>query len=423
MLSIGLMSGTSMDGIDAALIETCGNTTITDLAHFSVSYTNEMKTLLKIAEFATRQSAGNLSATHNYFPEAIYHYLTTEHNLTTETIPTAIAALNYYIHANTNIAVTFSDVIQHSTILHADVVQQLLKNSNYLATQINVIGYHGQTLFHHPAKKITVQIGDGKLLTKLTGITTVNDFRSHDVAMGGQGAPFAPLYHHALAIRDKKYPVAIVNCGGIANVTLITDEQPTHILGFDTGPGNGLIDRYVKKSMQGREHMDENGKYGSQGMVDNTLLKLLYEKAVHINNQNFFAQQPPKSLDIGNLHLIEELQYLSIQDACRTLEAFTADSIVKSIDFFNAVPTQWILCGGGWHNPIIKHEFMTRLKNRIGNNADIQTADEAGWNSQAMEAQIFAYLAVRCLLKLPISMPGTTRVPTPLTGGVIHYSS
>jgi anhydro-N-acetylmuramic acid kinase len=421
MLSIGLMSGTSMDGINAALIKTNGKANIDELANQTLPYDVEMKLLLKAAEFATRRSLGNLPAAKSYFPNAIRDYLKSEFDFNDTVIAAKLEQLNHYFHGEKSTAISFDHIIQRSTELHAEAVNALLKHADYAAKDIQVIGYHGQTLFHNPAGKITIQIGNGKLLAELTGITTVNDFRSHDVEMGGQGAPFAPLYHHALALRDKKYPAAVVNCGGIANITIITDLHETHIIGFDTGPGNGLIDRHVRQRTQNREHMDTNGQYGSQGVVHTDILKLLYEKSIILNNKNFFQMQPPKSLDIGDLQLIPELNTLSLEDACRTLEAFTADSIVNSIDFFNNnVPTHWILCGGGWHNPVIKLELETRLARKINSPLKIMTADEAGWNSEAMEAQIFAYLAVRSLHQMPISIPGTTRVPRPLTGGLIH---
>ena len=207
-----------------------------------------------------------------------------------------------------------------------------------------MIGYHGQTLFHSPANKISLQIGSGSQLAELTGITVINDFRSNDIHHGGQGAPFAPLYHQALAVRDKKYPLVVVNCGGIANISEITGPDENSLFGFDTGPGNGLIDRYVKQQTQGKEHMDLNGQYGVEGVVDETLLNLLYEKSLTVRGENFFQMSPPKSLDIGDLTLIPEINLLSLQDACATLEAFTADTIARSTSYFQQPqPQHWIL--------------------------------------------------------------------------------
>lgn len=424
MLSIGLMSGTSMDGIDAALIETDGKTAVTELGDTSLSYDIEFRILLKAAEFAVRQKAGDLTAAKLYYPEAIKDYLATEFGILSALVPKKLHTLSLYFHGNENTPITFDEIIRRSTELHAKAVNNLLNKTQYPASKIDVIGYHGQTLFHRPSEKITIQIGSGSLLAKLTGITVINDFRSRDIHSGGQGAPFAPLYHQALAIRDKKYPVVVVNCGGIANVTVITGETDTDISGFDTGPGNGLVDRFVRQCTQGKEHMDTNGQYGSKGTINATIFDLLYKKAITTKEKNFFALKPPKSLDIGDLHLIPELNSLSVEDACATLEAFTADTIVNSTHFFACdIPTTWILTGGGWKNPVIRRELDERLKKKIGPTVTIITADEAGWNSQAMEAQIFAYLAVRSFYNLPISLPGTTRVPKPLTGGYINLPS
>jgi anhydro-N-acetylmuramic acid kinase len=237
------------------------------------------------------------------------------------------------------------------------------------------------------------------------------------VAAGGQGAPFAPLYHQALAVRDHKLPVAVVNCGGIANITIIQDADESGLLAFDTGPGNGLIDRLIRQRTQGREGMDRDGHYGLQGKVCEKTLAALFAKSLMQEGKNYFELSPPKALDIGDMVLIPELETLSLEDACATLEVFTAESIVRSLKLVNIpIPQHWILAGGGWHNPVILRE----LKSRLGSGIQVMTADEAGWNSQAMEAQIFAYLAVRSLEKKPLSLPGTTRVPAPMTGGELY---
>jgi anhydro-N-acetylmuramic acid kinase len=421
MLSIGLMSGTSMDGIDAALLETDGKSQITEIADISISYDIEFTTLLKTAEFAVRKADGDLVIARGNFAKTTAEYLQKEFVLADADSNQQVKKLARYFHGNENIPVTFDDIIQRSTELHAAIVERLLQKSNQQAANIKVIGYHGQTLFHRPAAKISLQAGDGKMLAEKTGITVVNDFRSKDVAAGGQGAPFAPLYHQALSVRDNKIPAAVVNCGGIANITVINGADPIDMLGFDTGPGNGLLDRFVKQRTQGAERMDLNGKYGSRGKVHADILKLLYEKSILLNGKNFFALTPPKSLDIGDMNLIPDLDDLSIEDGCATLAAFTADSIANSIEFFSEhIPEYWILAGGGWKNPVILAELKTRLQKRINTNVTIVIAESAGWNSTALEAQIFAYLAVRSLQGLPISFPGTTRVNAPLTGGCVH---
>lgn len=413
MLSLGLMSGTSMDGIDAALIETDGKNSVRELGHLFLSYTPEMKILLKAAEFAVRRARGDMLIAATHYPQVLLDYLQDRLGLPEPQLSEILKNL---------ITITFAEVIQRSTELHAKAVHQLLQKTSYTPKQIDVIGYHGQTLYHSPAQKITIQVGDGKLLAELTGITTVNDFRSQDVAMGGQGAPFAPLYHQALAIRDNKHPMAVINCGGIANISFITGANSDEVFGFDTGPGNGLIDVCVKQRTQGKEHMDTHGQYGKQGKVHAAIFDLLYQHAITV--EKFFLTPPPKSLDIGDLHLIPELQSLSLADACRTLEAFTADTIVNSINFFNGeIPEYWILAGGGWNNPVIHHELITRIQHKTTAKTQVLTAEAAGWNGQSLEAELIAYLAVRSVYQLPISLPNITSVPTPLMGGVTHISS
>lgn len=422
MLSIGLMSGTSMDGIDAALLETDGSANvIKDLGHTSISYDPQFKILLKAAEYAVRQHLGDMDKARLYYPQAIKDYLEKELRMPEININNKISELSAYLHGieQSSKPITLDEVIQHSTELHAEVVEKLLEKTGYKAMQIDVVGYHGQTMFHRPSIKISVVLGHGQYLADQLGITVVNDFRSRDVAEGGQGAPFAPLYHQALAIRDKKIPVAVVNCGGIANITLIKNSNELDLIGFDTGPGNGLIDRLIRQRTNGNENMDTDGQYGKKGRVDEKVLQALYEKSLIKDGKNFFSTRPPKSLDIGDMELISELDSLSLEDACATLEAFTADTIINSLKLLVdvEVPQNWILVGGGWHNPVIRQELENRLKEKLGKPAQVLTADEAGWNSQAMEAQIFAYLAVRSLQNKPLSVPGTTRVPKPLSGG------
>lgn len=416
MLSVGLMSGTSMDGIDAALLETDGTPTgLCELGYTSLVYDPRFRKLLKAAEYAIRNCSGDMQKANHYFPQAIHDYLVNELKIID---PQAeMVVLQGYLPDQ----ITLANVIQHSTELHVEVVRTLLKKLNYSVEQIDVVGYHGQTMFHQPTRKISIVLGDGKYLAEQLGITVVNDFRSADVAAGGQGAPFAPLYHLALAIRDHKIPAVVVNCGGIANVTLIKNSTENDLLSLDTGPGNGLIDRLVTQRTQGKENMDVDGFYGLNGLVHENVLQKLYEKTIAKEGKNYFSIPAPKALDIGDMNLIAELDALSLEDACATLEAFTADSIIKSLELLKTeLPKYWILAGGGWKNPVIKRELIMRLKQKLGDEVQVQTADEAGWNAQAMEAQIFAYLAVRSLQKKPLSVPGTTRVPEPFTGGKIH---
>ncbi len=404
-----------MDGIDAALLETDGTPALLkELGDISIDYDASFKILLKAAEYALRKYRGDLAQAKMHYPEALKTYLSSEFKYSNKEIENQLHNLSHYLQND----ISLDSVIQHSTELHAQAVQHLLKETGYTAKQIDVVGYHGQTLYHQPEQKISIIVGDGQALADQLGIRVVNDFRSDDIAAGGQGAPFAPLYHQALAIRDHKIPALVVNCGGIANVSLINTAQELDLVAFDTGPGNGLIDRLVRQRTAGKESMDKDGRYGQRGQLNPEVLQALYAKAIVKDQQNYFSMKPPKSLDSGDLHLIPELEALSLEDACRTLEFFTADSIVKSVEALDStIPLLWVLAGGGWNNPVIESTLKQRVLERWGDQAVVVNANALAWNSQAMEAQVFAYLAVRSLHNKVLSVPGTTRVSTPSSGG------
>ena len=420
------MSGTSMDGIDAALIQTDGTPQqIQSIGHVYLPYDPLVHLLFKAAEFGVRKHRGQLDPQSDALHQAISDYLHQHAAQQGQTPSTTLAAMQTLLGHSPNASIIqLEDVIQLSTRLHAKAAQTLLQKTQYRASQIDVIGYHGQTLWHHPSTQDSVIIGDGAYLAQALKITVVNDFRSQDIATGGQGAPFAPLYHQALAVRDNVLPVAIVNCGGIANITFIPNDNVSDLLGFDTGPGNALIDTIVRQRTN--EHMDRNGQYGSQSTLNTTelnlLLKKLYDKTLIRNSQNYFKQVPPKSLDYGDFELTAELDTLSLADVCYVLEVFTADTIVDSLKFLephHPPPQTWILAGGGWSNPVITTALKQKLTQRLGKQVHIQTADEMGWHNQALEAELFAYLAVRSLRNLPLSYPNTTGVPQPQCGGTV----
>lgn len=422
MLSIGLMSGTSMDGIDASLVETDGEDQVKELACLSMDYDAEFKLLLHAAQFCVKEHQGDLQrAKNDYANTGLKRYLESELKMLSINLDKQLTKLNDYARniMGIELPLTFDHVIEYSTKLHADVVLQLIARNDYQASDIDVVGYHGQALYHQPDQGISIVLGDGQLLANSTCIAVVNDFRSNDVAAGGQGAPFAPIYHQALAKQDGFVPAAVVNCGGIANITLILSDNPEDLIGFDTGPGNGLIDRLVRHRTQGTDLIDKDGKFGLEGTVNETTLAKLREQCIVKGGENYFDCKPPKSLDFGDLKLIEELNDLSLEDACATLEAFTAEMIVDSLKLIalDKPPTIWILAGGGWNNPVIKRELQQRLKNTIGDHVEIKEANDIGWNNQSLEAQIFAYFAVRSLQGKPLSAPGTTQVPKPMTGG------
>lgn len=404
--AIGLMTGSSMDGIDAVILRTDGESYAEHIAGESVSYGPEFHLLLRIAEYAVQREKGDLKLAEKHFNQHIHKYL--QEKGLSEKLPSLNEELGQKL--------TLANVINKLTTLHGQLVQSLMNKAE--VKDVDVIGFHGQNLYHNPVQKLTIQVGDGQLLANMTGIPTVNDFRSNDVLHGGQGAPLAPMYHRVLACRDKLYPVAVVNCGGIANISIIYGPQEEDVIGFDVGPGNALVDRYVRYKTDGREFMDLDGQYGKKGMVDRYVLALLQERAIVNYKDDFLKASPPKSLDARNFALIPELDSLSFEDACATLEAFTAKCIVGSIDLIEqAAPKVWVLAGGGWNNPVITGFLKQLLIDKIGLEVKVMTADEVGWNSKYIEVEIFAYLAVRSLKGLPISMPQITGVSRPMLGG------
>jgi anhydro-N-acetylmuramic acid kinase len=416
--SIGLMSGTSMDGIDAGLIQSDGKSDIRELGHFSYRYEVDVHLLLKAAEYTVNQYKGDLQKMRNHnFEDHLIKFLKQLMGVTDDSLELKLKSFRKLLK---NEIINYDNIIELSTRLHAQVVNSLLKQQNLTPEQVDVIGYHGQTLYHSPQNRITIQAGVGDLLAKLTGIKVVDDFRIRDVEAGGQGAPLVPLYHQALAIRDKLIPVAVINCGGIANISVINGPNPQDIVGFDTGPGNGLVDLFVKIRTSGQQYMDENGKYGLKGKICEDILDSLHNFSVEKGNKNYFDIKPPKSLDIKDLKLIDQLKELSIEDGCATLEAFTADSIVSEMKHVKQVPKQWVMVGGGWNNPVIKRELINRLQEKIDRNIEVYEASQVGWNTDAMEAQTFGFFAVRHLLQLPISFPNITGVPKEMTGGTLH---
>lgn len=357
MLAIGLMSGTSLDGIDAALIETDGEARVRAIAFRGEAYSDAARAQLV--------EATRLALTYDR-PRAS---------------PELVAA---------------ADLV---TRCHAFAVHKLLRDADVLASAISVIGFHGQTVAHRPDRGWTWQIGDGAALSAATGIRTVSDFRSADVAAGGQGAPLLPVYHRALAA-GMDGPVAVLNLGGIANVTCIDGDA---LIAFDTGPANGLIDTWIEAATGAR--FDANGALAAGGRVDATVLSAMLDHP-------FFDQPPPKSLDRSDF-TIQPARGLSAADGAATLTAFTAASVEEGLRHLPARPRRLIIAGGGRHNSTMLAMIAARTR------LTPEPADALGWNGDAMEAEGFAYMAVRTLTGLPISFPGTTGVPNATSGGVI----
>ncbi|HKJ62039.1 MAG TPA: anhydro-N-acetylmuramic acid kinase, partial [Hyphomicrobiales bacterium] len=270
------------------------------------------------------------------------------------------------------------------------------------ANDIGVIGFHGQTVLHRPEAGLTVQLGDAPQLANATGIDVVYDFRVADMAAGGQGAPFVPAYHRALAEHsDLPLPAVIINLGGVANATYIGANG--ELIAFDTGPGNALIDDWLKAT-RGQPY-DENGALAASGRTDQARLEKML-------SDPYFLNKPPKSLDRRDFS-IDLVRGLSPEDGAATLTAFTAGGLVCSLAHFPQTPEVFILCGGGTHNATLIKALRALLNGRV------ELADTLGWNADAIEAQAFAFLAVRSLMGLPLSFPGTTGVAEPVQGGVL----
>jgi anhydro-N-acetylmuramic acid kinase len=354
--SLGLMSGTSLDGIDVALIRSDGETVVERGPSATYVYDQKQQGILRQA------LADALEITER--GQRLGHLFETEELLTK---------------------------------WHASAVQQFLDKNSLTYSNIDVIGFHGQTVIHKPEQHLTVQLGDGQSLVNATKIQVVYDMRAADVAAGGQGAPLVPAYHRALA---QETPVAFVNVGGVGNVTHIAPDG--HLNAFDTGPGNALINDWMKK--HGGMDFDDSGKTAARGKISVPHLKAALAS-------EYFAKRPPKSLDRNSFaHL--DFSGLNLDDGAATLTAFTAHSIARAAHWFHEQPLAWVICGGGRHNETLMQMLREILPN-------VHSAEERGLNGDSMEAEAWAYLAVRSLRGLPITFPGTTGVKHEMTGGVL----
>jgi anhydro-N-acetylmuramic acid kinase len=365
MKAIGLMSGTSMDGVDIALLETDGERIEAFGPTGGRDYTGEERAFLREAVKAAAQLSNRTDRT---------GMLAKAEQLITE--------------------------------IHAEAVDAFLIEHKLARDEMRVVGFHGQTVLHRPETGLTVQLGDGQLLADLTGLDVVYDFRADDMAEGGEGAPLVPVYHGALAeFSALPRPAVIVNIGGVANVTFIGEDGG--LLAFDTGPGNALLDDWMMLRLG--EARDENGQLASRGQTDGRRLEAMLAHP-------YFLRKPPKSLD-RNAFALDAMEGLSPEDGAATLTAFTAASLICGAAHFPAAPKIFVLSGGGTRNASLVGALRKLLPGRI------ELADDLGWNAGALEAQAFAFMAVRSLRGLPITFPGTTGVPQPTTGGVLAQPS
>ena len=362
--AIGLMSGTSLDGVDVALIETDG-LRVTGFGPTGYrAYREDERALLRAA-------------------------LAAGASLTERTArPGVLGEAEAFV-----------------TRAHAEAVETFLADNRIDRAGIAVVGFHGQTVLHKPAARLTVQIGDGAALARALRMPVAYDFRQADVAVGGQGAPLVPVYHQAIARDlDRPHPIVVLNLGGVANITYVDGGDP---VACDTGPGNALIDDFMRARTG--SPLDRDGDQAARGKVDDALI-------ARVLDHPFFAAPCPKSLDrnafaFAAIGLPDDV---SVADGAATLSALTAAAVARIVPHLPAVPRAWIVAGGGSFNPTL----MRMLAERLGP-ATVETADRVGWSREALEAQAFAFLAVRTLDGLPITFPKTTGAPHPLPGGVV----
>ena len=363
LTAVGLMSGTSLDGVDVALIETDG-----------------------------RQVRG-------FGPSGYRPYTDAERSLLRQALTEAVHLPQR--DARPGILREAERVV---TAAHAEAVAAFTAQNRIAFEDIDIVGFHGQTVLHRPERKLTVQIGDAQALAKAIHIPVMYDFRAADVAAGGQGAPFVPVYHRALTQSlAREGPIVVVNIGGVSNITYIDGAET--LIACDTGPGNALLDDFMFRVMS--QPFDREGRLAAQGVAD-------YAWIARALALPFFAVPPPKSLDRNDFALLKLDVGISPADGAATLTALTVAAIARIVPLLPKPPQSWIVAGGGARNLTM----MRMLRERLAP-ASVEAADALGWSADAIEAQAFGYLAARGLKGLPLSYPATTGVPLPMTGGVI----
>ena len=359
--SIGLMSGTSSDGIDASIIKSDGENEVHFIRDYFLPYDEKVK--LKIRSLKEK--------------------------------------INLISDLESN-ALEINSLEKDITILHAKIINLIIEKTKLKKSDIDLVGFHGHTIFHSFKHRLTKQLGDGKLLSQLVYLNVVNNFRENDIKNNGQGAPLAPIFHKLLQFKLKlKTPLIFINIGGISNLTYLNKEK--EIESFDSGPGNFLIDKMLQLKSNDKIQFDKNGEIAFKGSIDKNILDSYLDDP-------YYESLPPKSLDVNDFNL-SSLRSLSLEDSVTTLSELTSLTIVNAFDFFKTKPNEIILCGGGRKNKYI-YERINKLSN-------IQTSniDDYKINGDFIESQAFAYLAIRSFLKKPISFPKTTGVTRPSIGG------
>ena len=362
LTAVGLMSGTSLDGVDVAMIETDGK---------------------RVKSFG---------------PSGYRAYTDRERGLLRQALAEAVNLRDRDARPG-----ILREAERAVTQAHAEAVATFTAQHRITRENIDIVGFHGQTVLHRPAQKMTVQIGDATALARAIHIPVMHDFRAADVDAGGQGAPLVPVYHRALAQSlEREGPIVVVNIGGVSNITYIDGTDV--LIACDTGPGNALLDDYMFRKMG--QPFDGEGRMAAQGAIDVSWVMRALEHP-------FFALPPPKSLDRNDFASLV-LREMPPADGAATLTAFTAEAIARIAPLLPKEPRSWIVAGGGARNLTMLRMLRERLAP-----ANVESADALGWSADAIEAQAFGFLAARGLKGLPLSYPATTGVPIPMTGGII----
>ena len=365
--SLGLMSGTSMDGIDASIIKSSGEDKFETIFNQYFEYDEEIYRELV----------------------DVRNKISTHHDL----------AVNSEILSKLEKKITF---------FHRNVCDKII--SNY-SSNIDLIGFHGQTIFHNANKKISIQLGDANLLSSLLKKKVIYNFRENDLNNGGQGAPLAPIFHQLLVNQNQiKLPACILNIGGIANITIISSKDFKDLKSYDIGPGNCLLDEWIRKSSGKR--FDKNGELARVGTTNIAILNQAIDNFDNIKNNNNL------SFDIKDFDL-NFVRGLSLEDGLSTLTDFTASliyqSIISSIDFVKDEEFKVLICGGGRKNL----SLIQCIKDKLPSSVNLCLIDDYKIDGDFIESQAFGYLAIRSFLKLPISFPNTTGCNNPTVGGIL----
>ena len=365
--SLGLMSGTSMDGVDASIIKSNGED------KYKVVFDQYFK-----------------------YDEEIYGELVNIRN-----------KINSSRDLEIN-SIVLNDLERKITLFHASVCKKIISDYSF---DIDLIGFHGQTIFHSANEKISRQLGDADLLSRLLKKKVVYNFRENDIINGGQGAPLAPIFHQILANQNQiKLPACILNIGGIANITIISSKDFNDLKSYDIGPGNCLLDEWTRKNSA--ERFDKNGELAKAGKTNETVLNQAIDNFDSIKNNNNL------SFDVKDFDL-NFVRGLSLEDGLSTLADFTANiiyqSIINSINLNNTRELNILICGGGRKNSFL----IDSIKKKLPSNMSLSLIDDYKIDGDFIESQAFAYIAIRSYLKKVISFPKTTNVKNSCMGGVL----